>query len=223
MKISVQQQQGMALIVSLVILILVTVASVAAMESTGMQLKMSNASRDRQEAFEATEAALRIIEENVNDNVDNLAEFESVYLDCAGNECFKPDCANGRCFQGVWRDGDPVEQCKSVDDSGIGGGGANGGGGSATVTPPTTSPWETGTGSDYLNVWDSVDSHLTVDVDGYGNPVKYIVEFRCFTPADPAAALSDSNYAQIFRITARGMSNSDRVEVMLQSTYKRAE
>ncbi len=221
MKSQIKQQQGVALIVSLVILVIVTIAGVATMESTGMQLKMANASRDRQEAFEATEAALRLIEENVNDNIDNLAEFDNMYLDCSGSDCFKPDCAGGRCFQGIWLDGELVKQCKSIDDSGSGGGG--GGGGSATVEPPTTSPWETGTGSEYLNVWDDAGSHMSVDVDGYDNPVRYIVEFRCFTPADPGAELSESNYAQIFRITSRGMSNSGRIEVMLQSTYKRTE
>jgi type IV pilus assembly protein PilX len=210
-----KQQQGVALIVSLVILVLVTVAGVATMESTGMQLKMANASRDRQQAFEAAEAALRVVEENVNDNVDNLAELDNFYFECSGSDCYKPDCAGGRCFQGIWRDGDEVKQCKGVDDSN-----------SPAVEPPTTSPWETGeSGSDltFLNVWDDTSLHLTTSIDGYANDVRYIVEFRCFTAADPTVELSDSNYAQIFRITARGMSNSGRVEAMLQSTYKRTE
>jgi type IV pilus assembly protein PilX len=210
--LKVKQQQGVALIVSLVILVLVTVAGVATMESTGMQLKMANASRDRQQAFEAAEAALRVVEENVNDNVDNLAELDNFYYECSGGDCYKADCAGGRCFQGIWRDGDEVKQCKSVDDSN-----------SPTVEPPSTSPWETGETDEYLNVWDDPARYLTAAIDGYDNDVRYIVEFRCFTPADSAVELSDSNYAQIFRITARGMSNSGRVETMLQSTYKRTE
>ena len=212
MRSKIKQQQGVALIVSLVILVLVTVAGVATMESTGMQLKMANASRDRQEAFEASEAALRLVEENVNDNIDNLAEFDSMYLECSGSDCFKPDCTGGRCFQGIWLDSEKVKQCKSLDDAK-----------SPTVEPPVTSPWETGTGSDYLNVWDDAALHLTTDIDGYDNPVKYIIEFRCFTPADPEVPLDESNFAQIYRITTRGMSNSGRVEVMLQSSYKRTE
>ncbi len=90
------------------------------------------------------------------------------------------------------------------------------------MEPPTTSPWETGETDEYLNVWDNA-RYLTASIDGFDNDVRYIVEFRCFTPADPGVELSDSNYAQIFRITARGMSNSGRVEAMLQSTYKRTE
>jgi type IV pilus assembly protein PilX len=214
-KSQIKQQQGVALIVSLVILVLVTVAGVATMESTGMQLKMANASRDRQQAFEASEAALRLVEENVNENIDNLAEFESMYLECSGSDCFTPTCDGGRCFQGIWRDGDEVKQCKTVDD-------AN----SPEVDPPVTSPWETGADpddSDYLNVWEDTALHLSTDIDGYDNPVRYIIEFRCFTPADVGTELSDSNFAQIYRITTRGMSNSGRVEAMLQSTYKRTE
>jgi type IV pilus assembly protein PilX len=212
-KSRIEQQQGVALIVSLVILVLVTVAGVATMESTGMQLKMANASRDRQQAFEASEAALRLVEEKVNGNVDNLAEFDSMYLECGGSDCFTPGCDGGRCFQGIWLDGDEVKQCKSLDDAK-----------SPTVEPPETSPWETGTGSDYLNVWDDPALHRTTEINGYDKPlVKYIIEFRCFTPADPGVELSDSNFAQIFRITTRGMSDSGRVEVMLQSSYKRTE
>ena len=214
MKSRIKQQQGVALIVSLVILVLVTVAGVATMESTGMQLKMANASRDRQQAFEAAEAALRQVEEDVNDNIDNLAELENMYFECGGGDCFTPGCDGGRCFQGIWLDGDEVKYCKAVDDAS-----------SPEVKPPTTSPWETGTDSKdftYLNVWDDAARHLTTDI-GYDNPVKYIVEFRCFAPADTGVELSDGNFAQIFRITTRGMSNSGRVEVMLQSSYTRTE
>lgn len=216
MNTPMKQQQGMALIVSLVILIIVTVAGVATMESTAMQLKMANASQDRQQAFEATETGLRLIEEIINNNTDAVAEFDSMYLDCGGANCFNSTCANGRCFEGIWRDGETVNQCKTVDNAEIAGG-------TVTIQPPTTSPWETGTGAEFLNVWDNANRHISLDLDDYDNPVRYIVEFRCFGPADPEVALSDTNYAQLYRITARGMSDSGRVEVMLQSTYKRIE
>lgn len=210
------KQQGVALIVSLVILVLVTIAGVATMESTGMQLKMSNASRDRQEAFEAAETALRRIEENINDNIGNVADFESMYLDCSGSSCFSADCTGGLCFQGVWRDGETVQQCLTSDNAAIGGG-------TPAVVPATTNPWETGSSGE-LNVWASASGkHLSMNLDDYDNPVRFIVEFRCFGPADPEVALSDTNYSQLYRITARGMSNSGRIEVMLQSTYKRTE
>ena len=205
-------QSGMALIAALVVLMLVTLAGIATMESTAMQLKMANARHDRQQAFEAAEAALRMIEEDISSNSSGFADPENHYFTCSGSTCFKPDCSNGRCFQGIWRTGDNVVECKAVDDAS-----------KPDVTPPATSPWETGTGSDYLNVWDSTAKHLTLTVPPYTNDVKYIVEFRCFTPAEVSTVLSNTNAAQVFRITARGMSDSGRSEVMLQSTYKRTD
>lgn len=213
---SMGQQKGVALIVSLVILIIVTLAGVATMESTGMQLRMANASQDRQQAFEATEAGLRVVEEMISDNTDAVADFDSMYLDCAGPDCFTADCTGGRCFQGIWRDGETVNQCKTVDNAAIAGG-------VVTVDPPLTNAWETGGDATFLNVWDDAADHLTLDLADFDNDVRYIIEFRCFGPADPEVALSDTNFAQLYRITARGMSDSGRVEVMLQSTYKRID
>jgi type IV pilus assembly protein PilX len=210
-----RRQQGLALVVSLMILTLVTVAGVATMETTGMQLKMSNASRDRQEAFEVTEAALRMVEEKValDNNGDNLAQNTNMHFGCSGDECYTFGCDNGRCFQGYWDGDDDEEQCKSIDDGGI-------------VTPPETSPWETGPDSDgYLNVWTNEDRHLEVEVSVGKEKitVPYIIEFRCFTPPDSSAKLSASHNAQLFRITARGTNVSGSTEVMLQSTYKRTK
>lgn len=219
MRSQIKQQHGVALIVSLVILVLVTVAGVATMESTGMQLKMANASRDRQQAFEVAEAALRMVEEDINDNVDNLAEQDNFYENCSGTECFNWDCDGGRCFQGLWRDGDPVEQCKIIDD-------AEANGGTNTVDVPTTPVWQSGTDAGdlaFLNVWDDAAQHLSAAVDGYDNPARYVIEFRCFTSADPSVPMDVSNFAEVYRITARGMSDSGRIEVMLQSTYKRTD
>ncbi len=145
------KQQGVALIVSLVILVLVTVAGVATMESTGMQLKMANASRDRQQAFEAAEAALRLVEENVNDNVDNLAELDNFYFECSGSDCYKPGLQRRALFSG--NDGGMAMRSNSVK---------------ALMTRShrrwslqLRSPWETGSGDDYLNVWEDDALHLT--------------------------------------------------------------
>ena len=141
MRSMAKRQGGMALIASLLVLTLVTLGAVATMESTGMQLKMANAGKDRQQAFEAAEAALRLIEEAVDGNAGGMAAFANMYYSCSGSTCYKPDCAGGRCFQGIWRSGEGVVQCKAVDDAS-----------KPAVPPPATSPWETGAGSGYLNV-----------------------------------------------------------------------
>ncbi|MEE9398303.1 MAG: pilus assembly protein [Methylococcales bacterium] len=64
-------QQGVALVVSLVILLLTTVIGVTAMQGTTMESRMATNMLDRERAFEAAEAALRdaeswIMAQNVN-------------------------------------------------------------------------------------------------------------------------------------------------------------
>ncbi|MEO8837622.1 MAG: PilX N-terminal domain-containing pilus assembly protein [Herbaspirillum sp.] len=57
--ISGRGQRGVALVVALVLLLLVTLVGIAAVRGTIMQQKMSGNFYDRQVAFQATEAALR--------------------------------------------------------------------------------------------------------------------------------------------------------------------
>lgn len=54
-----QKQQGAALVVSLIILLVLTVLGVASMRSTTLEEKMAGNSRDLSLAFNAAEAALR--------------------------------------------------------------------------------------------------------------------------------------------------------------------
>lgn len=63
-----RNQQGSTLIVSLVMLLLMTLAGVAAMQGTILQERMAGNLRDRELAFEASEAALRAGEEWVANN-----------------------------------------------------------------------------------------------------------------------------------------------------------
>lgn len=66
---SARRQQGSALIVSLVMLLLMTLVGVASMQGTILQERMSGNLRDRELAFEATETALRAGETWVVANV----------------------------------------------------------------------------------------------------------------------------------------------------------
>jgi len=58
-RINIKQQSGAALIVSLILLIVLTVLSIAAMQGTTMQERMAGNYRDTNQAFQAAEAALR--------------------------------------------------------------------------------------------------------------------------------------------------------------------
>lgn len=195
-------QRGVALIVALVILVLVTLAGVATLESTGMQLKMTNADQEHQQAFEAAEAALRMVETDVQENTGNWLDRSHLYSDCSGTGCFKPGCDDGLCFGGVWLSSDNAPtRCSTVDTS---------------VTTQVIPPWYDSS----LDVWNDTGKHREISVTGYSNKVKYIVEFRCFVPKNTAAVFDDTNAAELFRITVRAMSNAGNAEVMVQSTYK---
>lgn len=61
------QQQGAALIVSLIMLLLLTLIGVAGMQNTLLQERMVGSMRDRQMAQQAAEAALRYAEAQIKD------------------------------------------------------------------------------------------------------------------------------------------------------------
>lgn len=67
---SLKTQAGLVLDISLIMLLL-TLIGVSGMQATGMEEKMAGNMRDRNVAFQAAEAALRIVEQYVVDNVDN--------------------------------------------------------------------------------------------------------------------------------------------------------
>jgi type IV pilus assembly protein PilX len=59
MMIAYKRQQGIVLVVSLVILVLVTLLSVSSMKNTVLQEKMTGNYKERNSAFQAAEAGLR--------------------------------------------------------------------------------------------------------------------------------------------------------------------
>lgn len=63
-----RQQQGMALVMGLIILLVMTLISISAMRSTLMQERMSGAFQGQQLALQAAEAALRQAEREVKGN-----------------------------------------------------------------------------------------------------------------------------------------------------------
>jgi Tfp pilus assembly protein PilX len=70
-------QDGMALIVSLVFLLLMTLIGISSMQNATLQEKMAGSVKFRNESFQAAEAALRIGESAVSESGYTLAK-------CAG-------------------------------------------------------------------------------------------------------------------------------------------
>jgi len=59
-------QQGVSLIITLVMLVVVTLITVSSLRSTTLNERMAGNSRDRQRAFQAAEAAVRLCVDQLN-------------------------------------------------------------------------------------------------------------------------------------------------------------
>jgi type IV pilus assembly protein PilX len=86
------REQGMALVVSLVLLVVVTLVGLAGMRGTILQERMAGGAYDRETAFQAAEAALILGARNFIDNqsawidkIDKNAALDCRNKSCAGN------------------------------------------------------------------------------------------------------------------------------------------
>jgi type IV pilus assembly protein PilX len=82
------QQSGVVLVISLIMLLLLTMLSTTSMQVTSMEEKMANNAIDKNRAFQAAETALRYAEQDIN----------SVRIN--GTNGFLADCTDGLCFNG---------------------------------------------------------------------------------------------------------------------------
>lgn len=71
-----RRQQGAALAVSLIMLLVMTLLGVVTLRNTSLEERMAANQRDRQMAFDAAEAALYAAEQDITDNVITLAGFD---------------------------------------------------------------------------------------------------------------------------------------------------
>ena len=82
-----QKSQGSVLLVTLVLLMIMTIAGVTGIRMTSLEEKMSGNYLNQQMAFRAAEAALLEAENHIVSTTFTLSEFNS-------------DCDNGYCFSG---------------------------------------------------------------------------------------------------------------------------
>lgn len=99
------RQSGVALFVSLIFLLLLTIIGVAAMKSATLQEKMSGNVRLKNESFQVAEAALREGESFIA--ADANSATLAACAQCVNADCQTPDfeaaaVAPGAC--GVWKD-----------------------------------------------------------------------------------------------------------------------
>ena len=219
-----QSQQGAALIVGLIMLLLMTILGVTSMSSSIMEEKMAGNSRDRAIAFQAAESALRAAEreiENSND-IHTVIFYSGGVSD--GDTAVNNDgdtCTGGYCT--------PAIRDENVDDSA-------GNCSDGNYIPERWENCDAGTAAvgNNLDVWNTATRYRTYtgSITGVGQASqapRYIIEFMGYIdPLDGSGttcspAVTDypgcTSDPKLFRITARGYGGTTAAQVMLQSTY----
>ncbi|WP_422411178.1 MULTISPECIES: pilus assembly PilX family protein [unclassified Endozoicomonas] len=88
MKSTMKSQQGSVLMVSLVLLLILTVAGITSIRMTSLEEKMTGNFRNEQLAFHSAEVAVLEAENYIANTVFSLSSFNS-------------GCSNGLCFSGA--------------------------------------------------------------------------------------------------------------------------
>lgn len=90
--INLQRQQGMIIIMALVVLMILSILGISSMSSSTMQERMAANTRDRHVAFQAAEAALRAAEREIEAGLNPPTDTTP---STAGS--FSDDCTDGLC------------------------------------------------------------------------------------------------------------------------------
>tara|TARA_R110000772_G_scaffold90923_19_gene187318 strand:- start:15 stop:596 length:582 start_codon:yes stop_codon:yes gene_type:complete len=109
--IQIKKQQGALLVITLIMLVIISMLGMSTMGTTGLEMQMSNNSRDQQASFEAAEYTLSWVEDSIQTSTFSNANLTN--SNC-GSICFDTTCSNGYCFRGD--DADSWNQCE-IDDS----------------------------------------------------------------------------------------------------------
>ena len=194
-----RRQRGALILVTLLILVIITVLGMAAVDSTGLEMRMSSNSRLQQQTFEAAEYTLSWVENNLAQT--GYFSTPSVTNDVDGNGgegscdtvCFSSACENGYCFNGVYNPASAWDTC--------------------TLTPSGVEP--------YANeaLWaDGSGMHRMLDIQNTDISAKYFIEFWCYTAKNPTLPITDvGNQARLYRITTFVVGEDGRARVMLRS------
>ncbi len=182
------QQRGMLLGLTLVLLLIIGLLCLASLEGSVIQLRLASRSQQQQRVFEAAERVLVFAEISL---VGNSALLQGPISgpECS-TLCFTADCLSGYCFSGTHAD--DWQRCSVA--------------GPALEPAADTALWAAGSGR--------TQAVTLGDPDLLG---RYLVEYWCFTAADPMQALASSNKARLFRVTALATSLDGQVHTFLRS------
>lgn len=211
--IASSKQNGSALVVSLIVLLIVTTFGLAAMQSSILQVKMATSAKERNRVFVAAESALRVAELRLQQDTPT---FDDLHSGCTGADCFTSDCANGLCFSGEYE----LTDIKKIDCEAVSDGAAK----------ESVHIWERHSSlskeAAAKAFWaDGSGKYLEMSVQDLENPVKYIIEFVCYVDSgagDGTVAFNRDNDGlglPLYRISSFAQGDLGGSKIMLQSTF----
>ena len=186
-----KKQKGVALIVGLVMLLVLTVIGLSAMQGTAMQEKMSGNYRDANMALQAGEAALRYVEEGYLKSLDDMVVGQP-YGSCGGT-CQIVDSSEGSTLPGT--------DAAGWDAQSINFGGLNTATGSS-ISPPAGSELTVG---HYSAIPSFVVEYATFRPDAF----------------DKGAGVEDDTGRAMYRNTIKASGGSNTSEAILESVFAR--
>ena len=107
------RQEGTALVIALVLLLSVTLLSLASVSNSVLEMKMAGADEDRMQTFQAADSAISMVVNDFGDYVDGLADDEVRCINQPGG------CANGNVLDtsNVFESGDQLNVTLSLAGS----------------------------------------------------------------------------------------------------------
>ena len=189
-----KRQQGVALFMSLVMLLILTLLGLSSIQSTGMQLRMSNNARDANLAFQGAESAIREAEIFLG-TVNTLLTFQDNNNDPDG---YYDAAENGNVDLSTidWLNDATQPDC-------------------SPVTPPRPN---CGAHSGFQIL--STEIEGVVEQPKYIIEfIKTVVSDEDRLNLDNIGQDTGSGRTQIFRVTSYGTGGTEMAHVMIQSTF----
>jgi len=188
-----KKQQGIALFVSLIFLLILTILGISAMQTTIMEEKMAGNFNDYNLAFQAAETSLRVAEDWLEDRISL-----PIVKDIAANQIpdNNPNASPYEVWQLIQATTDPTAGGESCDDD-------------------DTMWWR-----QCDSAWWTANAVQDTSLSGVNTRPYYIIEHQALILDNiNIGQQGDNSGRSTYRVTARGTGGSDLTSILLQSTF----
>lgn len=201
---TVDQQQGVVLLLALILMLVLSVAGLAAMQLARLELQMGGAVSELSRSRHWVDTALVQLEAEIvaSEFVVNPA---GDLCRSTSNQCFSPVCPKGHCFLGNYEIvADNPDRC---------------------LLPPSLDKNEI---FQDRSIWQDPNKHRSVEIEiepgAETITVLAVIEWRCFTPLNSRDATNNNDHRfdsafwqPLFRVTAYTTGHQGEARLMAQT------